>query len=62
MTADVVEGADLLVSALHHDHRRLGGVDLLGEVATDPRDLLHPANVQPRTFEDRLTLKLIELR
>ena len=35
MAADVVEGADLLIFTFDDDDRRLGGVDLLGEVTAD---------------------------
>ena len=62
MTADVVEGADLLVLALHHDDRRLGGVDLLGEVAADARQLLDAGDVEPGALEDGLAFEFVELR
>jgi hypothetical protein len=62
VAADVVKGADLLVLAFDHDHRRLGGVDLLREIAADTRYFLHAADIQPRAFEDGLTFEFIELR
>ena len=62
MPADVVEGADLLVLALHHDHRRLGRVDLLGEVAADARQFLDAGDVEPGPLEDGLAFEFVELR
>jgi hypothetical protein len=61
VSAHVVEGADLLVSAFDHDHRSADDLDLLGEIAADSRQLLHPGDVEPGPFEDRLTLEFVEL-
>src|SRR5262249_48880573 len=61
MAADVVEGADLVVGVADDDDRRAGGVELLGEIAADAGELLHPAEVQPRLLEDRLALELVPL-
>src|SRR5215218_6935827 len=61
VTADVVEGADLLVLTADHDHRRSGRVDLLGEVATDARQFLDAGDVEPGPFEDGLAFEFVEL-
>ena len=61
VAADVVERADLAVHVAHDDDRRVGDRELLGEVAALPRELLDPADVQPRALEDRLALELVEL-
>ena len=45
----------------HDDDRGLRDRDLLGEVAPVARQLLDPADVQPRPPEDRLALELVEL-
>ena len=59
--ADVVERLDLAVGGAHHDDRRVGDLQLLGEVAALARKLLDAADVQPRALEDRLALELVEL-
>ncbi len=61
VAADVVEGPDLTLHVAHHDHRGLGDLDLLGEVAPGPRQEIDPPHVQPGALEDRLHLELVEL-
>ncbi len=60
MPTDVVEGPDLLVAALDQDDGDAGDLDLLGQIATGPRQLLDAGHVQPRPLEDRLTFQLVE--
>ena len=61
VTADVVEGADLVVHAPDDDQRGLRDRELLGEVAAVSPELLDPPDVQPGPLEDRLALELVEL-
>ena len=61
VAADVVESTDLVVRAAHDDDGRARHGELLRDVATLPRQLLHPPNVQPGSLEDGLALERVEL-
>ena len=56
MHADVVESADLVVRAAHHDHRRPDR-EVLEEVVAGPGNVLDPANLQPDLREQPLLLE-----
>jgi hypothetical protein len=53
-----VERAHLVGGRAHHHDRRVGRVDLLGEVAADARELLDATDVEPGPREDGLALEL----
>ena len=59
VTANVVEDVDLPVLAPDDDQRGPRRVELLGEVAAVPGELLHPPDVQPGAGEDGLALELV---
>ena len=62
MTADVLVCTHPVVGSTDDDDRRAGGVELPGEVAADPANLLDPTDVQPRAPKDGLALELVVLR
>src|ERR1700729_1093682 len=61
MAADVLVCAHLVVGRSDDDDRSAGGVELPGEVAANPWDLLEPADVQPGTAEDGVALEFVVL-
>jgi hypothetical protein len=58
---DIVERPNPLVSAFDQDHRRADDFDLLGEIAADARQFLHPGDIEPGPFEDRFAFEFVEL-
>ncbi len=64
VTADVVVGLDGPVLGLDDDHRhaRARRRQLFGEVAASARQALHPTDVEPGAFEDRVALGFEERR
>src|SRR5262249_16734528 len=56
VTAHVVKGPDLSLLVADNDDRRVGGCDVLREVAPDARKPFDPTDVEPCALEDRVLL------
>ena len=62
VAADVVVRLHLAASGAHHDDRRVGSRQFLGEVTALAGKLLGATDVEPRPLEDRLAFQLVDLR